>query len=270
MIRFGFSYSDNLKTYDLERLYIEGLRVLELSSQTPKDFIKSARFLQFEFTFHVNFLRGMNPSYPIEDIRRSIVSEMIKEIEYAKDLGAYNITVHGGYISWFDFIDENLAEYKDYDEIAQKERMLHLKALKESLEEIIDRFSNVKISVENLYFPFELLNNPYELKDFVYQFNKLYITLDFGHAKISKYRIFDYVNLVSDRIAKLHLHTNDGKYDLHRPIESDLIDNDFSDSLIKLNSLDKEIIGIIELHRDYSAISKSFKNIKNLLGGGVV
>ncbi|BAL81496.1 sugar phosphate isomerase/epimerase family protein [Caldisericum exile] len=269
MIKFGFSYSEELTFKDVENLYREGLTCVEVNARTPQAFIEFAKKISFEITFHVTFLKGFNPSFPTESIRKSAVSEIFKELDYARSIGATNITLHGGYITWFDFIDPKLAEFDSYVKIAENERRLHLDALRKSVKEILSGNGDLTISIENLYFPFELMNNPYELKRFVYTVDNLFVTLDFGHAKISKFKIFDYVSLVSSRITKLHLHTNDGIYDLHRPIEAN-IDDDFKDSLIVINNLKNDVIGIIELHRDFSAISKSFKNIKNLLGGGAV
>jgi sugar phosphate isomerase/epimerase len=265
MIRFGFSYSSFLEKKDYVNLYGEGLRVVEINPLTPKDLVLFLRDIGFEITFHIGFLRGINPSYPIEGIRKEVVREILREIEYGISFGSNNFTLHGGYVPWFDFLPQSYEEYEEYLSIAMSERRLHVEALRKSVEEIIKTFPQVKIAIENVYFPFELFNNPSELRDFVFSFENLYVTLDFGHAKISSYKIYDYVNELKERIAKLHLHTNDTLYDIHRPIIN--IDPDFAMSLRSLNDLQTDIVGIIELHRDKNAILTSFKSIKEVLRG---
>ena len=269
MIKFGFTYNESYSLQDIETLYKEGLRVIELNLNVDEDFLSKISSIPFEFTYHVGFLGGINPSFPVEGIRKAAVSEIFKEIDFAKSINANHLTIHGGFISWFDFIDPLLPEFQFYNKIAETERKRHLDALKDSVSEILKFSTGMDISVENLYFPFDLLNSPLEIFEIVNNFDSLNITLDFGHAKLTPYKIFDYVSLLSNKISKLHLHTNDGKYDLHRPIDEDALDEDFIKSLLSISSLDKQVIGIIELHRDAFCVSKSFKNIQKILKGGV-
>lgn len=268
MINFGFSYNSSFSFSDLDSLLKVGFEFVEINKSVKREELNLLKDLGFKFSFHISFLGGINPSYPIERIRKSVVDEIKKEIDFALSFSAVNLTMHGGYVPWFDFLPEEFEESKDYELIAKEQRRYHLEALILSISEILQNYSDIVLSIENLYFPFDLCNTPQELDFLVRRFKNLFVTLDFGHAKISGFRISDYTKKLADRITKIHLHTNNGFYDLHRPIFE--IDSDFANSLRYLNIQKHKIIGIIELHRSADDISKSLTKIKNFLGGGEV
>ncbi len=184
---------------------------------------------------HSRFL-SINLAAPDECVRTAAVAVGARDIDFAWQIGARLIVFHPGDANWYDFPPAGHPSYSEINAAWLVIRERHIAAARESLA-ILKAYAslrNVRISVENLYRPWELLRTPTEVKDFLLpQLDGIGFTLDVGHANVAGCDPVDFINALEKRIDYSHWHWNDGAYDLH----ASLIDDSYTRRLVDVWSL---------------------------------
>jgi sugar phosphate isomerase/epimerase len=170
-------------------------------------------------TISIHIPYTVNPSDPIEMIRRANVKYFEKCIILASKIGAKYVTAHIGYCN-------GLPTWKGTRENA-------LERLALSLKKILGFAKKYKIylaleNVNPMPADSEFFYLGDSMNDFDYLFSKvrspyLKMCLDVGHANTIEGPLA-YVTKYSDKIIGVHIHDNGGKYDEHLAIGEGNID----------------------------------------------
>lgn len=189
--------------------------------------IEATNKVRTEFDYHISVhsrYLGIDLSNPYTAIRRAALGLTEKDLRFAFAVHAERFVVHGGNTGWFDDIPDCYPESKKSNEIQSNCHARQLEALRQSLFELSkkNRDPGLNIVLENLYCPWELINDPSELAA-VFAGDSLKdigFILDFGHAAVSGHSPAEFVHNQVRPVSQVHLHDNDSLYDLHRPIKS--------------------------------------------------
>jgi len=155
---------------------------------------------------HFNNLGSIKPELSKRDL--FLVK---KEIILAKEIGAKQITIHGG----------NKDNQGSEATVAK-----NFKILIKNLEEIVKlgKKLRIKIGLENAFDPSRLCRTPEDLLKAVNSVKGLGITFDTGHANVINFDPTEYFRKVKKFIINIHLHDNDGIADQHALIGEGNID----------------------------------------------
>ena len=182
-------------------------------------------------------------------IRDAALSQITSDINNALLLSPQLFVIHAGDIAWFDYLPKEHTDFIRFQSVVKMHREKHLSTLVESLDYLGKYAANhgIKLTVENMYFPWELVNSPNEAQQV---FSKLSsdnvgFTLDFGHALAAGFNPLAYVEALGDLIWHTHIHDNDGCYDLHHPIGSGVLNT--KPIISKLVKINPEISLLLEL-----------------------
>lgn len=142
----------------------------------------------------------LNPISIDSDVKALTIKKYNQLLDAAKFLGAEKVIFHTPYIPII-----KLAFYKKY----------FIENSIEFWKEYIKPFedSNITVLLENTY-----EDDPYIIKSIIKEVNsnKLKACLDIGHVNInSKISIFDWIKCLGKDLVYMHLHNNDGIYDIH-------------------------------------------------------
>ncbi len=195
-----------------------------------------------KYTLHCP-LTDLNLSSFREKIRK-VSLEFVKDIlETAVKVDANLIVLHPGYCVF---------KY-DYEKALNS----LIKSLKE-LNNIQDEF-NIQITIENMpSYDMFMFRKPD--KEIIENLGDLRITFDIGHSFLNK-NISDFFK-ISDKIAHIHIHDNNGEFDEHLPIGKGKINfNYFKKDLKNINA-----IKMIELQKkSMEDLDLCINNLKELL-----
>lgn len=152
---------------------------------------------------HTKALHGpfldLKPSSPDLDIRRVSYDKYLKTMRIAIELDIDYVIFHSQIIPWLN--EPNIANLNN----------LQAREFWESLLIEIDEFNGI-IVIENIF-----ENTPEMLKDLISTISmpKIKINLDLGHARLGTVSLEKWIKELKDYLAYIHLHSNDGFYDLH-------------------------------------------------------
>lgn len=179
------------------------------------------RHYHCEVSIHCHF-EDVNISAQLPAIREAALSQITYDINHALLFSPQLAVIHAGDIAWFDYLPEEHTDYIRFQNVIQSHRKNHLSTLLESLDYLGEYAAayGLKLTVENMYFPWELINSPSEAYQVLSELRSDHVgfTLDFGHALASGYNPLEYVDTLGNLIWHTHIHDNDGHYDLHLPI----------------------------------------------------
>ena len=125
----------------------------------------------------------------------------------AIQLGINRMVVHSGYIPFVYFpewhVEKSVAFWKDF---------------------LVDKPADFQVLIENV-----LDDNPYMQLEIAEKAEdpRVRLCLDVGHANVASdpaYCIEDWLRIQGPYLAHFHLHNNDGKNDLHRPLTDGILD----------------------------------------------
>lgn len=181
---------------------------------------------------------------PFLDLKPASPDNLIRRVSYKRYLDTINIATELDidYLIFHSQINPNLNE-------PNLERLNNYQARNFWQSILKETNFKGKILIENI-FEYE----PKTLLDYmnIVDFPNIKVNLDIGHAKIGRARLEDWIKLLKDKIAYIHIHSNDGIYDQHlaaKEIEIrdlyGLLDKYHIDPVLSLeyeiNDLEKEI-----------------------------
>jgi sugar phosphate isomerase/epimerase len=222
-----------------------------------------------KIVLHASYL-GINLASSNPLVRKASVKAILKEVKVAKQIEVAMIVVHGGDSGWFDILPSDHPEYLSVHKNHIMKRKQSIESLIISLDEIgnytqtID--PNLRVAVENLYCPWELLSSPEEIEMVLNAVNSaIGFCLDFGHAQISGFSLAKIYYTVSKKLMLLHLHENDLKFDLHLPFST--LRFEWIDVLKQINSFKEKVIpAIIELpNQPMEKVVSSYQTLLSLV-----
>jgi sugar phosphate isomerase/epimerase len=193
------------------------------------------------------FDANLSVTHPV--LREAAVRVHKLDLDFASRIGATGVVVHGGVIGWTDYLPPDHPQYAETLLTIENFRRAHQTALVTSIEELGDYAERLGlwIGVENLSCPQEMLTTPDELAGVLEKISARSVgaTLDFGHSLVAGQSPLDYVSRLGSRIKHLHVHDNDGQYDVHLPIRE--LRKDWAAALELLNSSPTPIVAILEV-----------------------
>lgn len=230
----GFSWMEVMPSDSID------LELIQTVKNVRKDF-------GLHISVHARYL-GIDLSNPYDLIRKAAVQLNLQDLEFANDVKAKTFVVHGGNTGWFDDIPDDYAESKKCNEVQDQLHKKQSIKLKQSLLELdkSNHSAELKIALENLYCPWEMISSPAAANDFFKgnQLERICFALDFGHATVSGHSPIEFVNIKNRPVCHVHIHENDGLYDLHRPMGN--IPDDWKKALNELAKSTKEVPIIFE------------------------
>ncbi len=216
----------------------------------------------YQVSVHSRFL-GVNLSVPNPTMRKAAVKVLCQDIEFCLRVSARTLVIHGGETGWCDVLPPQHPAYEKFNDIAARFREKCLAALSQSMIEIVDRFDKapLNLAIENLYFPWELLLTPEEMAHFIgnSRLSRLSVTLDMGHLRVVGFKPLDFLNVIGSRLRHVHIHGNDGLYDLHDPLTK--LPQGWAEALQRMHKYPHDLPIIMEWQDENL---KNYLNSKNL------
>lgn len=177
----------------------------------------------FSVSVHANYGDEANFASYSAKIREIAIKTLYMDIDFARAVGARVLTLHPGSMADASPLQPDHPFYERALQAKNSFRQEALKHLAESLV-ILDRYANemgIQLALENMGLAGHTLKTK---DDFHHLFenkslSNICITLDFGHGLIAGMDISDFIKSLRGRIIHTHIHWNDGKYDLHLPIQ---------------------------------------------------
>jgi sugar phosphate isomerase/epimerase len=157
-----------------------------------------------ELTLHAPFV-DMNIASPNPILRRTILRQLEKSIQYASRLDCRLLVFHPGKRT-------GISEF--YPGLDWR---LNIEAMRHLLE--VGKKHGVGLAVENLPEPFPfLMKSVDDFKRFFNDFDgDIGLALDVGHANI-RGQALEFVRQFPEKIVHIHVSDNDGRFDFHRGI----------------------------------------------------
>jgi sugar phosphate isomerase/epimerase len=152
------------------------------------------------------------------EIRDLSVAQLRRDLAASAAAGARLMVVHAGQLPWTDYPDPALsAEHADLRREEAEMRRAFLARAVGSVAELAKaaRAEGIRLALENLPQPNEAPRTPEEMALFLPTGTDF--CLDAGHAQMAGFSPADFLGPLGARVAHLHLHRNDGIYDLHLP-----------------------------------------------------
>ncbi len=153
---------------------------------------------------------------PFLDLKPSSPDKLIREVSYNRYLNTMNIAkeLDMDYLIFHSQINPYLNQ--------PSLRKLNNVQNKEFWEEILKEVPDYKgmILLENIF-----EDKPTMLKELIETINlpNIKINLDIGHAKLGKVSLEEWIKELKDYIFYIHIHSNDGLYDIHQsPIQEEI------------------------------------------------
>ncbi|MFN3928150.1 MAG: sugar phosphate isomerase/epimerase family protein [Thermoflexus sp.] len=227
MSAFGFKGPDVARADALEPwlpdLRAAGFSWIELRAPDCPDPAWEARLRGWRerdgwsFAVHARFF-GVNLSSPNPRVRQAAIEVAQEDLQFAARIGARRVNLHAGDVNWYDVPPPDHPAHEWMTQELNKLRVQHLGAAASSIKEIseVARELRIEIAVENLYKPWELLRTPDEVREFFEQLElSIGFTLDIGHALLAGWPPEAFLQALNDRVRHVHLHWNDGAFDIH-------------------------------------------------------
>lgn len=153
-------------------------------------------------------------------VKRGTLNSLKKSIDFARRIGAKNVSFHAGCAANKVVQDEEFEPLTTLDTIPYEEAYLNVEENFKKLLEYAKR--DIKLSVENLNYRPErryLFSTP---GDFQRLPNGINILFDTGHAYFSENRVGDpsyiekMIKIIGGKITEIHASDNDGSEDQHK------------------------------------------------------
>ncbi len=153
-----------------------------------------------------------------EALRRFCIDAITANLRASAEAGARLMVCHAGQLPWTDYPDPSLSpEHADLRREEQRLREAFLHRAVDAVAELAEAAAGLGLglALENLPQPNELPRTPAEMRRFLPTGTGFCI--DAGHARLAGHHVEEFLAAVEGRALHLHLHTNDGQYDLHWP-----------------------------------------------------
>lgn len=142
------------------------------------------------------------------EVENDVILERFKKaIDFGKLFNVNKMTLHLG-----------SAHHKDRNKLIDK--------CIENVKLLADYAYPSNIMIENMPQDNEMGYSPSEILTIIKESNRKNVKfiLDFGHANVSEYSIYDYIDTLKDYLMHLHISDNNGLRDEHKPIGEGNID----------------------------------------------
>lgn len=182
------------------------------------DAAQEARSMGYALTFHARYM-DLYPGSAVPEIRQASLRVLREDLERAARMGAFLVNLHAGNLPWTDYPPPGLSPaHEALREQEEKLRREYLERALEGLAELALLASDLglRLTLENLPAPQEVPRTPEEMAFFL-QVPQLEFCLDLGHARMAGQDPMAFVEVLGTRLAHVHAHANDGRYDLHLP-----------------------------------------------------
>lgn len=197
---------DNLNIQELNEMNM-GVEIQDFTEPnlTVDEKMKIIKFYKEEFK-NLNNIKALHG--PFLDLKLASPDKEIKDVSYKRHLSTIKTSIDLGidYIVFHSPINPylNLPMLKD----------LNNKQYGEAWIELLKEVPNYKgtILIENVF-----EEDPSMLKELIetIDLSNIKINLDLGHAKLGKVGIEEWIRELKDHIAYMHIHSNNGIYDIH-------------------------------------------------------
>lgn len=209
------SFMDNLNIKELKSVNV-GVEIQDFteSNFTRGEKIEVIEFYKKEFkdfngikSFHGPFL-DLKPASPDKEIRDISYNKYLDNIKVAKELDMDYIIFHSQINPYLK--EPNL-------------RKLNNKQHKEAWIKLLEGEPDYKgtILIENIF-----EEDPIMLKELIETIDlpNIKINLDIGHALLGKVSLEEWISELKDYIVYMHIHSNNGLYDIHSTPSKEEID----------------------------------------------
>jgi len=254
----------NLETA-LKKIGNLDIKYVEIWGEPPHLWVENIKYNYLKSIKELLYKYDLKPSYhgPAHDvditsmnpgIREESIKQHKRSLDIAKFLGVDVYVIHAGsfypgdkntiskgFDRLYSSIDELLILAKEYD--------------------IVLAIENHPVNENGIF------NNPKTMKKVIDDFNSSYlkVTLDLGHANLTKFPVIKYIEELKDNIKHIHLNDNDGIEDLHLVYGKGNLD---SNNLIKrIKNIGFDGVGILEIWAPddpAKAINDSIKHINSI------
>lgn len=268
---FGFStyfLTDDTLDGVIDRILQSGFKVIELSYEPPHLFHYDDRLIEkvlrlrsegIEFSMHGPFLETNLGSY-LDEILRLSRERVVDCLKLCARLGADPIVVHPGY-SFF-------RKLKEFDAALRKRFLNELKGIADEASDL-----GVRIALENVFMSYFYFQHLDEFDDIRQAAPGIGVTLDIGHAYISKRMvkdpdpegsILDDVRRMGiEHLFHIHLHNNDGTRDDHDLINGSIDMGRILSGLKGLGYTGKVVIETLDAERlGFEPVIRKLEEIK--------
>lgn len=187
-----------------------------------------------------------------KEIRDDSITTLEKSVDFGTEIGAENLSFHGGYAA------DNLFQDKEFEPLKIKSNMSFEKAYENSihsLNKLIDYSNNnIQLSIENFNHRPErgyLYSMP---KDFLNIPSKIGVILNTGHLHYNQNKLqeINYIDKMLDvlknRIYEIHINDNDGSEDQHKLVGYGNVPIKYILSNLKSENIFPDLI--IECHKE--------------------
>lgn len=220
MIPYGFrAPADRARLPDyLERL-AGSYRFVELwapSAHLAED-AAQARAAGLFCTTHARF-HDLTLGAADPEIRGLSLRQLKGDLAASAAAGARLMVVHAGQLPWTDYPDPALSFA--HADLRREEAQMRAAFLARAIDAVAElaetaRAEGIALALENLPQPNEVPRTPEEMARFLP--TGCGFCLDTGHAQMAGFTAQDFLTPLGERILHLHLHINDGRFDLHLP-----------------------------------------------------
>lgn len=164
---------------------------------------------------HARFV-GVNLAQVHPLLQEGVVQVAREDLAFAERIGARRIIFHAGSVNWYDVVPSGHPYSIFFAERLEALRLEYMRAAWVVLGELVEFTSpTLQIFFENLYMPWEFPRTPEEVGAFQDSLgSEVGFALDTGHAYLAGCSPKDFFPFHPQHV---HLHVNDGRYDLHLP-----------------------------------------------------
>jgi sugar phosphate isomerase/epimerase len=239
---------------EIEELGHLGFDYVEISMDPPEALPKKVRQFQDEIAKalrdHGMGLIAHMPTFVsiadlYESLRLASVEETLAALETASELGAEKIVLHPPF-------PQGLGRF-----VARKAEEEGLLSLGEIIEKA--RVLGMTVCLENMFAAAGAFTRPDAFMALLNAYSDLRVTLDIGHAFLSGGldNILEFIRVLGNRIAHVHVNDNFGTEDSHLPIGAGIIDYRLVLEELRLSGYDETMtVEVFSRDRAYLKMSR--------------
>lgn len=230
MITWGFQFDESWYLLDVSNVDLEetifslaeaGYRFFEvMAPERPSPLFEErirelARKADLWVSVHARFV-GVNLAQVHPLLQEGVVQVAREDLAFAERIGAQRVVFHAGSVNWYDVVPPGHPYHAFFAKRLEALRLEYMHAACTVLAELVEFVSPaLQVFFENLYMPWEFPRTPEEVGTFQSVLGSgVGFALDTGHARLAGYNPRDFFSFCPQHV---HLHVNDGYYDLHLP-----------------------------------------------------
>lgn len=166
--------------------------------------------------FYINIASSSN------QVRKSSIKCIVKNIDFARDIGIRNISFHGGYAA------DKLSQEREFEPLDSQNNISYEEAYSNSTNSlnILKDYAgtDIQLSIENFNYRPEKRYLYSQVNDFDKLPKEIGVILNIGHLYYTEKKlntnnyINEMINSLRNRIHEMHINDNDGSEDLHKLI----------------------------------------------------